>query len=136
MPSTPDPEAHRRILLAQLAKLSCIERGTLSEEYREQVTGEASERIRVGPYFKHQCWENGRNRSSRVAPEQVAQVREDLENGQRFDQLTSELATLAIQKSRARRAGLSAASAAEELSGKKNSRKNASKKGIEKQKPC
>lgn len=133
---TPDPEVHRRALLAQLAQLSCIERGTLQEEYREQISGEGSERVRRGPYFKHQCWENGRNRSTRVPPEQVAQVREDLENGQRFDQLTSELATLAIEKSRARRASLSADPTAEEMIGKKNSRSNASKKDTGKQKPC
>jgi hypothetical protein len=132
MPSTPNPD--RQATLAELASLTTIERGTLTEEYREQPSPDGHGTIRRGPYFKHQCWENGGNRSVRVPPEQVAQLRQDIENGRRFDVLTEQLASLAIEQGRAQRAGHGAAATLEGAA-KKNSRRNASRKDTAKPKP-
>ncbi len=92
-----------------LAEITAIERGTLTEEHRERPGPDGGGTVRRGPYFKHQCWENGRNRSVRIPPGQVALLREHLENGQRFDDLAAQLARHAIEEGRARRLALSTA---------------------------
>jgi hypothetical protein len=132
MPSTPIP--NRQATLDQLASLTTIERGTLTEEYREQPSPDDHGTVRRGPYFKHQCWERGRNRSVRVPAEQVARLRQDLENGRRFDVLTEHLANLAIDQGRAQRAPHGAA-AATDLAAKKNSGRSVSGKDTAKPKP-
>lgn len=91
-------------ILGQLADLDTLERGTLAEEYRERPAPDGRGTVRLGPYYKHQCWENGRNLSRRVPAAEVGSLRADLQNARRFDQLTSELSELAIQEGRARRA--------------------------------
>ena len=131
-----DLAAQRHALLVQLTSLTTMERGTLAEEYREHPDPEGPGTIRRGPYFKHQCWEEGRNRSTRVPASCVGMLREDLENAQRFDQITSRLEELAVENSRARRAALGAQSADTTAgSAKKNSRRTASKKDTAKRKP-
>jgi len=97
-------ESQREAVLAELASLRSIERGSLSEEYRERPAPNGKGTVRNGPYYKHQCWENGRNRSRRVPAQEVPQLREDLDNAQRFDQLVETLASLAIDEGRQRRA--------------------------------
>lgn len=136
MTTSSNPESYRNELLAQLAAITSIERGTLSEEYREVPAPDGSGTVRLGPYFKHQCWEGGKNHSARVPAASVTALREDLENGQRFEQIVRELSALAIETSRARRATLSEKTLSAELLGaKKNSNGKASRKGIAKPKP-
>ena len=125
-----DHDAARQSALAELASLTSIEFGTLSEVYRDKPLADGHDAVRRGPYFKHQCWENGRNRSTYIPSGQVEALRQDLENGRRFQQITGELAASAIQQSRARRA------AAEDLpdsSEKKTSKPNTSPKNTAKQ---
>ena len=101
-----------------------MERGTLAEEYRERPASEGGGTVRLGPYFKHQCWENGRNMSRRVPAAEVDHLREDLQNAQRFDQIISKLASIAIDEGRTRRAALREATGAQptkEQESKKNS---------------
>jgi hypothetical protein len=135
MSTVPETNSKREAALTELAALTTIERGTLTEEYREQPSSEGGGTVRRGPYFKHQCWENGKNRSVRVPGEQVAQLRQDLENGRRFEVLTEQLAQLAIEQGRAQRAAQSAASGPVDIGAKKNSRPSASRKDTAKQKP-
>lgn len=136
MTTSPNPESYRNELLAQLAAITSMERGTLSEEYREIPAAYGPGTLRLGPYFKHQCWEQGKNRSSRVPASCVAALREDLENGRRFEQIVSELSALAIEAGRARRVALSQKTLPGELiEAKKNSSRKASRKGIAKPKP-
>lgn len=132
MPSTPNP--NRQATLAELAALATIERGTLTEEYRQPPAPDGHGTVRRGPYCKHQCWENGRNRSVRGPSEEVAQLRQDIENGRRFDVLTEHLASLAIAQGRAQRAARGAA-VATPLAAKKNSRRSASRKDTAKPRP-
>ena len=135
MNPTPDTRSKRQAALAELASLTTIERGTLTEEYRGSPAPDGGATLRRGPYFKHQCWEKGGNRSVRVPPGQVPRLREDIENGRRFDALTAELAGLAIAQGRAQRAAQSAAPVPEDLTAKKNSRRNVSRKDTAQQKP-
>lgn len=130
-----NPTTNRQAALGKLADITAIERGTLTEEYRERPAPDGKGTVRHGPYFKHQCWENGKNRSVRVPSGQVAQVREHLENGHRFDELTAHLAQLAIEESRTRRADPSAASVSADIASKKNSARNVSRKDTAKRKP-
>ena len=123
-------EIARQSALAELAELTSIEFGTISEFHRVKSASDGNSVVRRGPYFKHQCWENGRNRSTYIPADQVESLRQDLENGKRFEQITSELAAAAIQQSRASRA---AATVALETAEKKTSKPNASPKNTAKQ---
>jgi mannitol-1-phosphate/altronate dehydrogenase len=127
----------RKAILAELQSLTSMARGSLAEEFREQPAPGGSGTKRLGPYFKHQFWENGRNHSARVPAACVERLREDLQNGKRFEQLTAQLAALAIEEGAARRAALVAkpATDAGAADAKKNTRKSASRNATRKQKP-
>jgi hypothetical protein len=125
---TTHSKAIRQATLAKLADITAIERGTLTEEYRERPAPDGSGTVRRGPYFKHQCWENGKNRSARIPSGQVAQVREQIENGHRFDELTSTLEQLAIEEGRSQRVVPSEMQAAADIESKKNSTRSVSRK--------
>jgi hypothetical protein len=137
-PPNAPPSNPRQPLLDQLAELSTMERGTLAEEYREHPDPEGGGTVRLGPYYKHQCWENGRNMSRRIPAAEVDPLREDLQNGQRFEQITSELAAMAIAEGRSRRAALSERPGpppSQEKESKKNSKRRRSANATAKPKP-
>lgn len=130
----PDPiQRQRDDILEQLASLTTIERGTLSEEYRERPAPSGQGTIRNGPYHKHQCWEKGRNRSRRVPSQEVPFLREDLENGAQFNHLIEDLASLALANGRELRA--SRLRHESPTDAKKNSTSNAFGKDTAKPKP-
>jgi len=116
---TTDPNIIRQETLKKLADITAIERGTLTEEYRERPAPDGNGTVQLGPYFKHQCWENGKNRSVRVPSGQVVQVREHL----------------AIEEGRSQRAALSNIPVSVDTESKKNSTRNVSKKDTGKRKP-
>jgi len=120
MDPSPTISARRQELLTELAELTAIERGTLYEEYREVPDPNGPGTVRRGPYFKHQCWEEGRNRSVRVPAPQADLLRQDLAQGLQFDAVTKELAALALAESRQRRS-LSPPAVDSPADGKKNS---------------
>jgi hypothetical protein len=78
-------------LLAQIAQIQTMERGKLSP-LRETSAGTA---------FKLQAWENGKNRSHYVPPDQVPAVQEAIDGYQRFQALTEQYAQLKIEETRA-----------------------------------
>jgi hypothetical protein len=131
----------REVLLAQLASITTLERGSLAEEYRERPAREGGGTIALGPYYKHQCWEAGRNCSRRVASAEVEQLRQDLKNGRRFDEATAQLAEMAIAQGRAQRAALGAsppprsAAVAAAPESKKNSGKRRTRNATARAKP-
>lgn len=123
MSNPSDANSLRQAALAELASLTSIEFGTLAE-VRPGCSG-----------FKHQCWEDGRNRCTYIPAGQVAALRQDLENGKRFQQITAALATAAIQESRDRRAA-AADTAEKKTSGPNASRKNTGKPKASSPKPA
>ncbi len=128
-----DPfQAERERIISELAQITSMERGTLAEEYRERPAPDGKGTIRKGPYYKHQCWEGGRNRSRRVPGEEVRLLKRDLEAAGRFDQLIDALAALAIAEGRQNRAALSPQPT--QSGAKKNSATKPSRKGIAKPK--
>jgi len=70
--------------------------GTLAEEYREHPDAGGKGIVRRGPYFKYQCWHDGRNLSRRMRVTQAAQLRQDIDNAKLFGQLTAQLGQLNI----------------------------------------
>ena len=135
--STTPPTDARQTVLNQLAELTTMEHGTLREEYRERPSPDGEGSVRLGPYFLHQCWENGRNLSRRVPLAEVESLRDDLKNGERFEKLVSHLGQLAIAQGRTQRAALCAnkSEQSQDDEVKKNSPPKPLAKDIEKAKP-
>lgn len=133
MPEPSDPR-QREALLAQLASITTLERGTLAEEYRERPAREGGGTVRLGPYHKHQCWERGRNCSRRVPALEVEQLRQDIRNGRHFDRITGQLAEIAIARGRRERADASAAPPAgtASASGAPESKENSARRRVQK----
>ncbi len=140
MPEPSDPR-QREALLAQLGSITTLERGTLAEEFRERPAPEGGGTVRLGPYYKHQCWEGGRNCSRRVPAAEVGRLRQDLQNGEEFDQITTRLAEIAIARGRQERAAAGSAPPPDTAAGsaapesKKNSTRRRSRKGTARPKP-
>ena len=136
-PSFRSVEQARHNLVAQIAAITTMQPGTLAEEYRERPAPEGKGVVRRGPYFKHQCWKDGRNVSRRVPASEAAQLREDIENAKRFDELTAQLAELNIEHTLALRAAEAAATASPATApdAKKNSTRKPARKGSRKPKP-
>lgn len=130
-----DFDQHHQDLISQIAGITHIERGTLTEEYRERPNPEGGPTLKTGPYYKHQCWEDKRNRSRRITPEEVPLLREHLQGGQHFDELVVKLAALVTANSRQQRAKALAPACDVVEASKKNSRKKPSRSATAKQKP-
>lgn len=122
-------------LISQIAKITHIERGTLTEEFRDSPNPDGDTPIKTGPYYKHQCWENKRNRSRRVAADEVPLLREHLLSGQHFDELINALTALNIDHSRQQRAEALSPSDDIAQTSKKNSSNKRSKNATAKPKP-
>lgn len=124
----------RQSLMDQIAAIHTMLPGTLAEEYRPSPASSGKNAKKLGPYFKHQCWRDGRNVSRRVPTHEATQLREDIDNAIRFNQLTAQLAQLNIERTLALRAAeTSSASAAPEA--KKNSTRQPATKSSTKPKP-
>lgn len=136
-PSSPSAEKARHDLVAQIAAITTMQPGTLAEEYRERPAPGGKGVVRLGPYFKHQCWKDGRNVSRRVPASEAAPLREDIDNARRFHLLTAQLAELNIAQTLALRAAEArdAAPATQGPDSKKNSATKPVAKGSRKPKP-
>jgi hypothetical protein len=93
----PSHQVTRCSLLQQIADITTMQPGTLAEEWRERPDPDAGGTRRVGPYYKHQVWKDGRNISRRVPSTEAAQLREDIDNAKRYEELTGELARITIE---------------------------------------
>jgi hypothetical protein len=133
-PPTPSTEQIRQSLVEQIAAITTMQPGTLAEEYREHPDADGKGVVRRGPYFKHQCWHDGRNLSRRVPVTQAAQLRQDIDNAKLFGQLTAQLAQLNIQHTLALRTA-EAATAGAVLDAQKNSTPKRARKGSVKPRP-
>jgi len=91
-------QSKRKALLSEMGTIDRMHRGRLTEEYRERrVDGEVR---RLGPYYKYQVWQDGRNQSRRVKPEEVDRLREGIEGLDRFKELSQQYidATIAMNE--------------------------------------
>src|SRR6266478_4887246 len=84
-------------VLHDMAQIQRLERGTVS------VIRQGPE----GPYYNHQCYEEGRNVSRYVPLEQVSELKQAIDGYHRFQQLVQQYVQLMVEKTRAEReAGL------------------------------
>ncbi len=93
-----DQQKRRRQILKEMAQVDCMEKGRLTEEYRERHKD--GERVRLGPYYKHQRWEDGHNVSRRVATGEVEQLRKAVDGYHEFEELSKEYAEITIGMTR------------------------------------
>jgi len=80
-------------VLHDLAQIQHMERGTLSVIRQGPA----------GPYYNHQCYEEGRNVSRYVPAEQVGEIKEAIDGYHRFQELVQQYAQLVVEKTRAER---------------------------------
>jgi len=131
MNTPPQPDSQlRQSLLDRIAAITTMRPGTIAEEYRERPSPDGSGIVRLGPYFKHQVWQDGRNVSKRVPAAEAATLKLDIEQAKLFDQLTDQLAQLNIEHTVALRAADTPASGVN--TEKKTSKTNASTKNTAK----
>jgi len=106
---------HKNQLLAQLAALGAMRKGTLSEQF-VQTTLKDGTPSRRGPYTVYTFKEHGQTISRRLSDrEQIVCYREQIATFRRFQELTAELARVGQQ--------LADLEAAGEEGSKKNSRR-------------
>jgi len=88
----------RHQLLQQMAQLDTMEYGSLKAEYRPAEPGQSAEPL--GPYFKHQVWQEGRNLSRRVPAAQAPALGAAIANRQTFEKLASDYIGLTVEHTR------------------------------------
>ena len=85
------PKSSPQHLLEQAAQIQRMERGKLS------ILREGPE----GPYFNHQCRQDGKNVSRYVPRDQVQATQEAIDGYNQFTQLIEEYVDLSVAKTRA-----------------------------------
>ena len=89
-----NPKPTPQSLLNDIAQIQRLDRGTLS------VLRQGPH----GPYYNHQCYENGRNVSRYVPSEQVPDLQAAIDGYHRVQELMAQYVELMIEKTRAERA--------------------------------
>jgi hypothetical protein len=112
MNTNPTPQS----LLQDIAQFQLLDRGTLS------VIRQGPE----GPYYNHQCYENGRNVSRYVPAEQVADLRSALDGYRQVQGLMAQYVQLMVEKTRAERRSNSKKKSQHPKSSSRRSRKSVS----------
>ena len=91
--------AHKRQqILQEMEQIQSMELGSIQEESRPSQHNPDQT---VGPYFKHQVWESGRNRTRRIPAEQVAPLVQAIGSRKRFEQLAGEFIDTTVAMTRA-----------------------------------
>ena len=80
-------------VLQNLAQIQRLDRGSISVIRQGPA----------GPYYNHQCYENGRNVTRYVPAEQVAELQAAIADYQRFQQLIEQYVELLVEKTSAER---------------------------------
>ena len=81
-------------VLHDIAQIQHMERGTVN------VIRQGPQ----GPYYNHQCYEQGRNVSRYVPAEQVGEVQAAIQGYHQFQELAQQYVQLVVEKTRAQRA--------------------------------
>ena len=88
----------RQAILAQMQSIDRLRRGSLSRQFFKSRPPAAA--VRQGPYSVLQGFLHGKKFSERIAPDQAAQVEQDVENYRRFQTLAEEYVTVSDQITR------------------------------------
>jgi hypothetical protein len=89
-----NPKPTPQSLLQEIAQIQQMDRGSVS------VLRQGPQ----GPYYNHQCYENGRNVSRYVPPEQVPDLQASIDGYHRVQGLMAQYVQLLVEKTRADRA--------------------------------
>lgn len=127
------PDTTRESLIEQINSLTLMRRGTLSEQYFTRTSSDGR-KVRLGPYFKFQIWQDGRNITRRVDAGEAATLREDVANHHHFERLCRELAELNIAHTIALREEESKATTTAGAAEKKTSKPTALRKNTARRK--
>jgi hypothetical protein len=88
-----NPKTTPQSLLQEIAQIQHLDRGTVS------VLRQGPQ----GPYYNHQCYENGRNVSRYVPPEQVPELKAAIQGYHRVQELMTQYVQLLVEQTRAER---------------------------------
>jgi hypothetical protein len=92
--------AHRRAqILQQMEQIQTMERGSLQEETRPS---KHDPDLANGPYFKHQVWEDGKNKTRRVPREEAAPLAKAILGRKEFEALAEEFVNTTVAMTRAK----------------------------------
>src|ERR1035441_5745390 len=105
----------RQVIFQKMARIDQMEHGSLQAEFRPGADPSHA----LGPYYKYQVWQEGKNHSQRVAGPRAEQLRKAVEGRQQFEQLAQQCINLTVQHTRTTRPVPDA---------KKNSRRRSAKK--------
>lgn len=89
-----DYKTKRKKLLDQMEGIDRMHEGRLSEEYRERVVDGRT--LCNGPYYKHQQWKDGKNKSRRVKADEAERLREGIEGMDQFKRLCEDYAQTTV----------------------------------------
>lgn len=81
-------------VLQKIAQIQHLDRGAVS------VIRQGPQ----GPYYNHQCYENGRNVSRYVPPEQVPELKAAIDSYHQVQELMAQYVQLMVEQTRAERA--------------------------------
>ena len=112
----------RQAIFQKMAQINHMEHGSLKAEYRPGADADHP----LGPYFKYQVWQAGKNHSKRVAGPRAEQLRQAVEGRQQFEQLAQECIELTVEHTR---------QAHEQTDTKKNCKRPSGRKPLPKSKP-
>src|SRR5271157_5033863 len=87
----------RQLIFQRMAQIDQMEYGSLKAEYRPGANPDQP----LGPYYKYQVWQEGKNHSQRVAGPRAEQLRQAVEGRQQFEQLAQQCIDLTVQHTRA-----------------------------------
>ena len=91
--------AHKRQqLLQQMEQIHRMERGSLQAETRPSQRHPNEER---GPYFKHQVWEDGQNKTRRLSAEHAQALAQAIEGRKEFEKLAAQFVDTTVAMTRA-----------------------------------
>jgi hypothetical protein len=112
----------RQVLFQKMAAINQMEYGSLKAECRPGADPDQP----LGPYYKHQVWQDGKNHSARIAGARAEALGQAVAGRQQFEQLAKECIALTVQHTRQAPAATEA---------KKNSRRRSAKKPPPSSKP-
>jgi hypothetical protein len=93
-----DIQMRRQQILMEMTQINTMEKGRLTEEYRESYKD--GKPVKLGPYYKYQRWEDGKNVSQRIPAHQAEDLRLAVEGYHRFKALADEYAELTVEMTR------------------------------------
>ena len=91
-----DNQEKREQILKQMAEINAMAKGSIKAEYRE-TKKKSGEKVQLGPYYKYQRWENGRNVTRRVAESEAEALKYAVDGYHLFLKLADEFVSITVE---------------------------------------